>query len=97
MVGSIFVAGLAWAIIPQDRVYFEYLGTPFNSWRMFMALAAVPSGLCVLGTLIVLFAFRAFVCLVLTSRLSIALAKSAHGHTLEVSLHVTLNIVGLRC
>jgi hypothetical protein len=49
MVGSIFVAGLAWAIIPQDRVYFEYLGTPFTSWRMFMALAAVPSGLCVFG------------------------------------------------
>lgn len=55
MVGSIFVAGLAWAVIPTDRVYFSTSSYAFNSWRMFMALAALPSGVCVFGMNLPLF------------------------------------------
>lgn len=40
--GNLFVAGLAWLIIPQDigfkNEYFTY-----NSWRIFLLICAVPS------------------------------------------------------
>lgn len=40
--GNLFVAGLAWLIIPQDIGYTTEYFT-YNSWRIFLLICAVPS------------------------------------------------------
>jgi len=44
MVGNVTVAGLAWLVIPR-QIDCNIFGLHYNSWRIFVALAAVPSGL----------------------------------------------------
>ena len=46
MVGAIFTAAAAWAIIPLDMSTTTFLITPFDSWRLFTLLCALPSLLC---------------------------------------------------
>ncbi|XP_065572428.1 synaptic vesicle glycoprotein 2C-like isoform X1 [Artemia franciscana] len=42
MLGNMVVAGLAWAVIPQDLGY-SGEGFKYNSWRIFTLLSALPS------------------------------------------------------
>jgi len=43
MVGNITVAGLAWAIIPSNIGWSDPAGFQYNSWRIFVAVSALPS------------------------------------------------------
>ncbi|KNC78916.1 hypothetical protein SARC_08671, partial [Sphaeroforma arctica JP610] len=49
MVGSIFVAALAWYIIPSERVYFTINGMEYTSWRMFLLLTGGPAFFSAMG------------------------------------------------
>ena len=46
MVGAIFTAAAAWAIIPLDMSSVSFLISPFHSWRLFTLICALPSLLC---------------------------------------------------
>jgi len=43
MVGNVSVALLAWAIIPQEIGWTDREGFLYNSWRIFVAVSALPS------------------------------------------------------
>ena len=43
MVGNITVAGLAWAIIPHQIGWTDPTSFQYNSWRIFVAVSALPS------------------------------------------------------
>ena len=43
MVGNITVAGLAWAIIPHEIGWTDPASFQYNSWRIFVAVSALPS------------------------------------------------------
>lgn len=43
MVGNVAVAGLAWAVIPHDLGWSDPAHFQYNSWRIFVALSALPS------------------------------------------------------
>jgi len=43
MVGNLTVAGLAWAIIPHQVGWDDPDGFKYNSWRIFVAVSALPS------------------------------------------------------
>ena len=43
MVGNLTVAGLAWLVIPQELGWTDPQGFLYNSWRIFVALSALPS------------------------------------------------------
>jgi len=43
MIGNLTVAGLAWIIIPQQIGWADPEGFQYNSWRIFVALSALPS------------------------------------------------------
>ena len=49
MIGNIAVAGLAWAIIPHTLGWNNPDGFKYNSWRIFVAVASLPSFLVSLG------------------------------------------------
>eukprot|EP01134_Creolimax_fragrantissima_P003006 CFRG3006T1 len=49
MVGSIFVATLAWFVIPMNSVFFTIGGMDYTSWRMFLLLTGTPSLLCAIS------------------------------------------------
>jgi len=52
MVGNVAVAGLAWAVIPRELGWSGQDGAfQFNSWRIFVVLAAAPSLLVAIGLL----------------------------------------------
>jgi len=42
MVGSVISSGLAWLIIPRE-ISWHVFGFPYDSWRVFVAVAALPS------------------------------------------------------
>jgi len=43
MVGNVTVAAMAWAIIPNEIGWTDREGFLFNSWRIFVAVSALPS------------------------------------------------------
>ena len=43
MIGNITVAGLAWAIIPHEIGWTDPSSFQYNSWRIFVAVSALPS------------------------------------------------------
>ena len=43
MVGNVTVAGMAWAIIPNELGWTDPTSFQYNSWRIFVAVSAVPS------------------------------------------------------
>eukprot|EP00092_Neocalanus_flemingeri_P032628 GFUD01035489.1.p1 GENE.GFUD01035489.1~~GFUD01035489.1.p1 ORF type:complete len:574 (-),score=164.16 GFUD01035489.1:136-1857(-) len=43
MVGNVTVAGLAWAIIPHEIGWTDPASFQYNSWRIFVAISALPS------------------------------------------------------
>lgn len=43
MVGNVTVAAMAWAIIPHEIGWTDREGFLFNSWRIFVAVSALPS------------------------------------------------------
>jgi len=43
MVGNLTVAGLAWIVIPRQIGWTDPEGFLYNSWRIFVALSAIPS------------------------------------------------------
>jgi len=51
MVGNVSVAGLAWAVIPHQLGWTDPGGFQYNSWRIFVALCALPSLLVALALL----------------------------------------------
>jgi len=51
MVGNIAVAALAWAVIPHDIGWSDPDHFQYNSWRVFVALCAVPSFLVAIALL----------------------------------------------
>jgi len=51
MVGNIAVAALAWAVIPHDIGWSDPAHFQYNSWRVFVALCAVPSFLVAIALL----------------------------------------------
>ena len=45
MIGNITVAAIAWAVIPSDIGWNPEEGFKYNSWRIFVAICAIPAGL----------------------------------------------------
>lgn len=45
MVGNITVAAIAWAVIPNEIGWNPEEGFKYNSWRIFVAICALPAGI----------------------------------------------------